>query len=83
MPTASSAPGASPLLRIFNAALRRDHPAAAGFWDAAPPSYRKAAAFWIADAKRPETRERRFAELVDACARGERLARFGTRPRAR
>jgi uncharacterized protein YdeI (YjbR/CyaY-like superfamily) len=68
--------------------LRREHPAAAAFWDAAPASYRKTCAFWIADAKRPETREKRFAELVEGCSRGERLSRFvsptrRTRPDAR
>jgi hypothetical protein len=30
-------------------------------------------AFWISDAKRPETRENRFRLLVEACAAGERL----------
>jgi uncharacterized protein YdeI (YjbR/CyaY-like superfamily) len=56
--------------------LRRDHPDAAAFWDSTPPSYRKTCVFWITDAKRLETREKRFAELVAACARRERLARF-------
>jgi uncharacterized protein YdeI (YjbR/CyaY-like superfamily) len=56
--------------------------AARDFWDAAPPSYRKICAFWITDAKREETREKRYAELAGACARGERLARF-TAGRAR
>lgn len=49
------------------------------FWDACPPSYRKTCAFWIGEAKRPETREKRFAELAAACAAGERLARFTRR----
>ena len=53
--------------------LRRDHPEAAAFWDSTPPSYRKMRAYWISDAKRAETRERRFARLVEACAAGERL----------
>ena len=52
---------------------------ARAFWDACPPSYRKSCAFWVTDAKRPETREKRFAELAAACARGERLARFTRR----
>ena len=56
--------------------LRRDHPEAAAFWDATPPSYRKTVVFWVTDAKRPETREKRFARLVEACARGERLRQF-------
>jgi uncharacterized protein YdeI (YjbR/CyaY-like superfamily) len=49
---------------------------ARAFWDACPPSYRKRAAFWITEAKRPETREKRFAELVHHCERQERLPRF-------
>ncbi len=60
----------------YDERLRREHPDAAAFWDATPPSYRKSCAFWLGEAKRPETRERRFAELVEACARGERLKRF-------
>ena len=54
----------------------REHPQAAAFFDAQPASYRKVVAFWISDAKRPETREKRLAELIDASGRGERLARF-------
>jgi len=65
----------------FDGRLRRDHPEAAAFWDSTPPSYRKTCAFWISDGKRPETREKRFAELVEACARGERLARYTSPPR--
>jgi uncharacterized protein YdeI (YjbR/CyaY-like superfamily) len=60
----------------FDERLRRDHPQAAAFWDATPPSYRKTCAFWVGEGKRSETRERRFAALVDACSRGERLSRF-------
>ena len=54
----------------------RGHPRAAAFWDSTPPSYRKTVAFWLSDAKREGTREKRFAELVDSSERGERLARF-------
>ena len=60
----------------FDERLRREHADAAAFWDTTPASYRKTCAFWISEAKRPDTRERRFAELVDACAKGERLRRF-------
>ena len=49
---------------------------AKAFWDATPPSYRKMVAFWITDAKRPETREKRFAELVHHSEREERLPRY-------
>lgn len=54
----------------------REHPQAAAFFDAQPASYRKTVAFWISSAKRPETRDKRLAELVEASAQGERLARF-------
>jgi uncharacterized protein YdeI (YjbR/CyaY-like superfamily) len=67
----------------YDERLRRDHPDAEAFWDATPPSYRKTCAFWIGEAKRAETRERRFAELVEACARGERLTRFRSPTRAK
>jgi uncharacterized protein YdeI (YjbR/CyaY-like superfamily) len=50
--------------------------AAKAFWDACPPSYRKRCAFWVTEAKRGETKEKRYAELREACARGERLGRF-------
>jgi uncharacterized protein YdeI (YjbR/CyaY-like superfamily) len=56
---------------------------AKAYWDACPPSYRKTCAFWITDAKRDETKEKRYAELVAACARGERLARFTSRAPAK
>lgn len=65
----------------FDERLRRDHAEAAAFWDSTPPSYRKTCAFWISEAKRPETREKRFTELVEACARGERLERYSRQPR--
>ncbi len=47
-------------------------PAALAFFEALPPSYRKMVRYWIEDAKRPETRARRIAELVSDCARGRR-----------
>ena len=43
------------------------------FWGAQPPGYRRAAAHWIASAKREDTRARRLAALVDGCAAGTRL----------
>jgi uncharacterized protein YdeI (YjbR/CyaY-like superfamily) len=64
----------------FDERLRREHPEAAAFWDTTPPSYRKMCSFWVGEAKRLETREKRFAELVEACGRRERLARY-TSPR--
>lgn len=56
----------------LEARLRED-PAAAAFWDAAPPSYRKLAAFHVTSAKRPETVARRLAQLIEDSAAGLRL----------
>jgi uncharacterized protein YdeI (YjbR/CyaY-like superfamily) len=46
------------------------------FWESRPPGYRRAAAYWILSAKRPETRERRFATLLDESAGGRLPAPF-------
>lgn len=43
------------------------------FWDQQPPGYRKTALHWVTSAKRPETRAKRLAELVDDCANGLRI----------
>jgi uncharacterized protein YdeI (YjbR/CyaY-like superfamily) len=61
------------------AALRGD-PGAWTFWEAQPPGYRRLATFWVSSAKRPETRAKRLTELVDGCARGERLERITGKP---
>lgn len=59
----------------FAAALLGD-PAAASHWQAATPSYRRLAADWVMSAKRPETRERRFAELLAETRAGRRPRPF-------
>ena len=57
------------------AAFRGD--AAAWAWfSAQPPSYRKVATYWVASAKRPETRARRLATLVECSREGRRLAQY-------
>jgi uncharacterized protein YdeI (YjbR/CyaY-like superfamily) len=43
------------------------------FWRAAPPSYRKAATWWVISAKKGETRGRRLATLIETSAKGERV----------
>jgi uncharacterized protein YdeI (YjbR/CyaY-like superfamily) len=48
-------------------ANRRAH----AFFTAQPPWYRRTSAFWVMSATRPETRERRFAQLLD-CSLHER-----------
>lgn len=51
----------------------RENAAAAAFWDAAPASYRKSAAYYVTSAKRPETVAKRLAQLIDDSAAGMRL----------
>ena len=43
---------------------------AAAFFDAQPPWYRRTAAHWVVSAKRPETREKRLAQLLASSAQG-------------
>jgi uncharacterized protein YdeI (YjbR/CyaY-like superfamily) len=50
--------------------------AAWSYWEAQPPSYRRIAASWVTDAKRAETRERRFATLLAESAAGRRPRPF-------
>jgi uncharacterized protein YdeI (YjbR/CyaY-like superfamily) len=40
------------------------------WFSARPPSYRRAAIHWVTSAKRPETRERRLATLIEDSAAG-------------
>jgi uncharacterized protein YdeI (YjbR/CyaY-like superfamily) len=47
--------------------------AAAAFFDAQPPGYRRTAIHWVTSAKKPETRERRLATLIADSAAGRRL----------
>ena len=47
-------------------------PAAARFFDSMPSFYRNNHERWIEGAKRPETRAKRIAEVVDLCRQGKR-----------
>jgi uncharacterized protein YdeI (YjbR/CyaY-like superfamily) len=49
------------------------NPAAREFWERAPKSYRKPATWWVISAKKPETRARRLAQLIEHSANGERV----------
>ena len=51
-------------------------PAAWEFFQAQPPSYRRTATYWVVSAKRPQTRERRLAQLIEDSAAGRRLAQL-------
>ena len=57
----------------------RAEPAAWAFFTAVAPSYRRVAMHWVTSAKRPETRERRLAQLIADSAAGRRLKHL-TRP---
>jgi uncharacterized protein YdeI (YjbR/CyaY-like superfamily) len=51
-------------------------------WDrfqALPPSYRRTAIYWVVTAKKPETRVRRLATLIEDSAAGRRLKQLSPR----
>jgi uncharacterized protein YdeI (YjbR/CyaY-like superfamily) len=54
--------------------LLRERPAAWAFFQAQPPSYRKAVSWWIVSAKKEETRLRRLEKLAAFSERGQRLS---------
>jgi uncharacterized protein YdeI (YjbR/CyaY-like superfamily) len=58
--------------------LRADERARA-FFEAQPPSYRRAAIHWVTSAKKPETRDRRLAQLIECSAAGRTVPPL-TRP---
>ncbi|HEV3140500.1 MAG TPA: YdeI/OmpD-associated family protein, partial [Vicinamibacterales bacterium] len=51
----------------------RANRAAAAFFDAQPPGYRKVATYWVMNAKTDETRRRRLAILIGRSGRGLRI----------
>jgi uncharacterized protein YdeI (YjbR/CyaY-like superfamily) len=51
----------------------RANAAAAEFFDAQPPWYRRTATHWVISAKREATRERRLAQLIEDSASGRRI----------
>jgi uncharacterized protein YdeI (YjbR/CyaY-like superfamily) len=61
--------------------LRADA-AAWEFWSSRPPSYRKAATWWVVSAKREETRERRLARLIEDSGSGRTVPPLTPRPGA-
>jgi uncharacterized protein YdeI (YjbR/CyaY-like superfamily) len=54
----------------------RANAAAWEYWSAAPAGYRKMATWWVVSAKKPETRERRLAKLIEVSAAGRRPDQF-------
>jgi uncharacterized protein YdeI (YjbR/CyaY-like superfamily) len=49
-------------------------PAAWKFFEALPPGFKRLMVFRVMEAKRPETRERRFVTLLEACRKQNRMA---------
>jgi uncharacterized protein YdeI (YjbR/CyaY-like superfamily) len=65
-------PGTAELTSAELRTLKRNGTAWA-FFEATPPSYKKVILHWITSAKRADTRDLRFAKLVEACSTGKRL----------
>jgi len=57
----------------------RANAAAWEYFEGQPPSYRRPALWWVVSAKRPETRERRLATLIEDSA-AQRTLKQLTRP---
>ena len=49
------------------------NPAAWSDWQSRPPGYRKMVLHWVTSAKRPETRAKRLATLIEDCAAGRKI----------
>jgi uncharacterized protein YdeI (YjbR/CyaY-like superfamily) len=56
--------------------LLRQDPEAWAFHQEQPPSYRKAATWWVVSGKREETRRKRLEALIERSACAERLPQF-------
>jgi len=46
------------------------------YWSAQPPGYRRVVTYWVMEAKKEETRERRLAQLIDDSTHGRRIAGY-------
>lgn len=53
--------------------LFRAKPKAWAFFKTQPPGYQRVTTWWIVSAARPETREKRLAQLISDCAAGRRI----------
>jgi hypothetical protein len=65
-----------PVLSAEYEARLRDDPNAWEFFEKQAPKYRRTAVWWVMSGKAPETRERRIAALIEASAKGERVAQL-------
>src|SRR5437667_4351228 len=46
------------------------------YWSVEPPGYRRVVTYWVMEAKKEETRERRLAQLIDDSTHGRRIAGY-------
>lgn len=61
----------------------RQNKAAREFFQAQPPSYRKAASWWVVSAKQEETRLKRLEQLIADSAQGRRIPPLTRRKKAK
>ena len=54
-------------------ALFRRNKKASADWDKRPPGYRRVVLHWVTSAKKPETRAKRLATLIECSAKGEKI----------
>ena len=66
----------SPEMPVQYAKQMKKNAAAWKFFQAQPPSYRKALNWWVLSAKREETRLKRLERLIEESARGRRVPQF-------
>ena len=50
-------------------------------WEGRPPGYRKVVLHWVTSAKKPETRARRLAILIDSSGKGEKIPGYDIGPK--
>jgi uncharacterized protein YdeI (YjbR/CyaY-like superfamily) len=58
----------------------RSDQAAWDFFQAQPPWYRRTATYWVISAKKPETREKRLAVLIEESARKQTIRELRRKP---
>jgi uncharacterized protein YdeI (YjbR/CyaY-like superfamily) len=71
----------NPELEPDQEARLKANAAAWEYFMAQPPSYRRPATWWVVSAKKPETRERRLATLIEDSAAGRRIKQLVPRKR--
>ena len=60
----------------------RRHKRAWAYWESQPPGYRRLVLNWITTARKPETRARRLATLIEDCDAGRRIAGYDWRKKS-